>query len=129
MSNNVRDRPETLIDMTDRHYGRLKEFVNCERNHSAWLIRAAENGSGRRQARLPTPAMIGKHPSPVYSSDLPLPSSLSDEAGLGLEVPPALHGVPGASQLDEPSPLLHCHAPSAQHEAPSKQVGLSPIPG
>lgn len=60
MSKDVRDRPETLIDMTDRHYGRLKEFVNQEWDHSKLVIRDAENGSGRGQAHLPTPALIGK---------------------------------------------------------------------
>ena len=93
------------------------------------MFRSAEDGSGRGQAYSPTLAQLGKRLSPAYSNDDPLRSSLGDKAGLGLELPSALHGVPASSQLDEPSPLLHFHVPSAQHEAPSMQAGLSPIPG
>ena len=93
------------------------------------MLRSAEDGSGRGQAYLPTLAQFGKQLLAVSSNDDPLRSPLGEKAGLGLELPSALQSVPGASQIDEPSPLLHFHAPSAQHEAPSMQAGLSPIPG
>ena len=34
-----------------------------------------------------------------------------------------------SSQVIEPSPSLHRHCPSEQQVAPSKQVGLLPVPG